>query len=485
MVEMNRRIRVKAARDAALAILLLALVVALAAPPGGRSQAPPADRLNVLFIAVDDLNNDLGAYGHPLVRSPNIDRLSQRGVRFDRAYNQFPLCSPSRVSLLTGLRPDTTRVFDLQTDFRANLPDVVTLPQLFKQHGYFTARVGKIFHYGVPGQIGTSGLDDPRSWHAVVNPRGRDKDEESKVINLTPPRPLGSALSFFQAEGADEEQTDGRAATEAIRLLEQNQDKPFFLGVGFYRPHTPYVAPKRYFEMYPLQSLKLPKDPPEDRADIPPAALWVKPPNYGLSEADQRQAIQAYYASITFMDQQVGRLLDALDRLGLAENTVVVLWSDHGYHLGEHGLWQKQSLFEESARVPLIVSAPGMRARGKGSSQLVELVDIYPTLAEICRLPAPKNLEGTSFRRLLDDPARKGKPAAYTQVRRGGGAAGEMFMGRSVRTERWRYTEWDGGKKGAELYDHQSDAREHRNLAHDPKHATAVAKMRRLLLGPR
>jgi arylsulfatase A-like enzyme len=438
---------------------------------------PTIDRRNVLFIATDDCGCALGCYGHPLVRTPNLDRLARAGVRFDRAYCQFPLCSPSRTSLLTGLRPDTTQVFDLQKHFRSVLPDVVTLPQLFQKHGYYAARVGKIYHYGVPGDIGTSGLDDPLSWHDVVNPRGRDKAEEALLTNHTPKRGLGSSLSFLATDGTDEEQTDGMGATEAIRLMESHRAEPFFLAVGFYRPHCPYVAPRSYFELYPLDQVPAPVFSPDEVHDVPPLALASTQPLpwFGVTDAQARESIRAYYAAISFMDAQVGRLLAALDRLSLREKTLIVFWSDNGYHLGEHGLWKKQSTFEESARVPLLFAGPGVTAAGQSCRRPVEFVDIYPTVADLCGLTAPTNLAGVSLRPLLANPEAPWDRPAYTQVDRGG------VPGHSVRTERWRYVEWDNGRQGGQLYDHTQDPQEQHNLAADPRHADVVREMQTLI----
>lgn len=452
----------------------LVCLAVLGAPRDGSAQT---QRPNVLLIMADDLNDDMGTFGHPRVKTPNLDRLAARGVRFDRAYTQFPLCSPSRVSLLTGLRPDATGVHDLVTDFRKNLPDVITLPQMFKREGYVAARVGKIYHYGNPGQIGTSGLDDPASWDHFVNPRGIDKDEETKVTNFTPTRGIGSTLAYYASPADDTEHTDGKVALETIALLEKYQDRPFFIGAGFYRPHCPFIAPAKYFDLHPLDGIAAP--PGAVSADVPAPAWFTTPPNWGLGEQAQRETIRAYYASISFLDANVGRLLDALDRLGLARNTIVVFISDHGYHLGEQGQWMKQTLFERSARAPLIIAGPGVAATGRASTRIVEFVDLYPTLAALTGLRPPAGLHGRSLAPLLKNPAARWDHPAITQVRRG--PAATPFFGYTIRTEKWRYTEWDGGKRGVELYDEVADPQELRNLAADPKHQKTARELQQQL----
>lgn len=432
-------------------------------------------RKNVLLIISDDLTCALGCYGNALARSPNVDALAARGVRFEHAYCQYPLCNPSRCSFMTGRRPDTTRVQDNGVNFRANLPDVITIPQHFQKAGYFAARVGKIYHYGVPGQIGTNGLDDGASWNQVVNPRGRDKDEEADVINLTPARPLGSALGWLQTEGTGEDHTDGKIADAAIKLLEDHKDGPFFIACGFFRPHVPCIASRNYFNLFPLDQIHIPHDTPETIAGIPPVALTCKPLNYGLDDEKLKVFTRAYMASTSLMDAQTGRVMAAMDRMHLTDKTVIVFISDHGWCLGEHGQWQKQLLFEESARVPMIILDPDTKMIGKVSNRPVELVDLYPTLADLCGLPAPAGAEGRSLRPLLQDPTASWDAPAYTQVVHG------KVNGRSVRTERWRYTEWNGGNAGAELYDHEADPKETRNLAKDEKHAATVAELQGLL----
>lgn len=467
-------------------VLLAGLLMVVAAP------LLAAEKLNVLFVVSDDLCPRLGCYGDPLVKSPNIDRLAARGVRFERAYCQFPLCNPSRASFLTGLRPDSTGVYENSTQFRKNVPDHVTLPQTFQKAGYFVARVGKLYHYGVPAQIGTDGLDDPPSWQERINPRGRDKDDEEKIFTLNPKAEgsarFGGTLSWLAADGEDAEQTDGLSATAAIKLMEQHRAKPFFIACGFYRPHTPYVAPKKWFDLYPLEKIKLPMLAANYKEGVPePAFLSSKKEQENISDDLRKQAIQAYHASTSFMDAQVGQLLDGLDRLKLADKTIVVFFSDHGYHLYEHGLWQKMSLFENSARVPLLISVPGSQHAGQVCRRTIELIDLHPTLAELCGLTLPSNLDGKSLKPLLDNPQATWDKPALTQVTRGtptmtnAPTTKPSIVGRSIRTERFRFTEWNNGDKGTELYDHDSDPGELKNLASDAAHAATVTTMRKEL----
>jgi iduronate 2-sulfatase len=450
----------------------LAALVISSAPWSSEPQKSP--RLNILFLTADDLNNDLGAYGAP-VRSPNIDKLAARGVRFDRAYAQFPLCSPSRSSFLTGRRPNATGVLTnpnasrpMSPHFREKLPQTITLPQLFRTNGWFAARVGKLYHYGVPLTIGTGALDDYSSWDLAINPRGRDREIHDRIFSLRPGQ-FGGTVSWLADAGRDAEHTDGIGAIEAVKLLERfkRNNESFFLAVGFYRPHTPYVAPKRYFDMYPTDGIELPRLSEADRTRTPPAAYRSALREQDAMTDDQRRAaIQAYRASTTFMDAQVGHVLDALDRLGLVDSTIVVFASDHGYHLADHGLWQKMSLFERSARVPLIIATPSAKARGAARG-LAELVDLYPTLADLAGLNPTVPLDGVSLAPMLRDPAATVKDAAFTQVRNG----------YSIRTDRWRYTEWEEGQQGSQLHDMSADPAEATNLADDARYAETVKEL--------
>lgn len=479
-------------------LFALLFVVAMPLSAANLRSASAADKLNVLYIASDDLCNRLGTYGDPLVKTPNLDKLAAKGIRFDRAYCQFPLCNPSRASFLTGLRPDHTTVYNNSRHFREQVPDAQTLPQTFQKAGYYVARVGKLYHYGVPTQIGTDGFDDKPSWMKTVNPKGRDKTDEAQITTLTPGQ-YGGTLSWMAAEGTDEEQTDGLIAAEVVKLLEEKQNESFFLACGFFRPHTPYVAPKKWFDLYPLENCTPVDLPSNYREGLPAGAFGShKKEQDAMTDRQRREAIQAYYASISFMDAQVGKLLDALDRLKLSDKTIVVFHSDHGYHLSEHGLWQKMSIWENSARVPLIVYAPQAKGSGKPCGRTVELVDLHATLADICGIAAPKT-DGDSLKPLLDDPNAAWSHAAYTQVTRGGAISqltpgspvpppqsqaqskGRGFQGRSVRTERFRYIEWDFGREGAQLYDYQTDPQEQKNLAADPALAATVKELSALL----
>lgn len=469
---------------AALATLVL---------PLSSAHAQGAKQKNVLFIVSDDLNNRLGCYGDRLVQTPNLDKLAARGTTFEKAYCAFPLCGPSRNSFLTGLYPNSTGIFLNGQIFRQTVPQQTSMPQWFRQHGYLAARIGKMYHYNVPNSIGTDGHDDPASWEIQMNPAGVDRTvEEPEIFSLLPGQ-FGGTLSWFASPREDRLHTDGLNAADANWVLERcakDRSRPFFLALGFFRPHTPYVSPKPYFDKYPAERMPLVQGVEEDRQDIPVPALGShKKEHDKLTDELRAKAIQAYCASISFMDAQLGQVVATLDRLGLAEDTVIVFTSDHGYHLGEHGLWQKMSLFEESARVPLLVVAPGL---GKGSrvQAPVSHVDMLPTLTELCGLPAPASAQGQSLVPMLRDASVKGRGWALTQVLRGAGGGrndvgtqGKRFFGYSLRTDRWRYTEWDEGRKGRELYDHQNDPKELTNLAEKPGHESTLEALAAQLHG--
>lgn len=456
-----------------------------------------ANKFNVLFIAVDDLRPEFGAYGKSYIHSPNFDRLAKRGVTFNRAYCQQAVCSPSRSSLLTGTRPDTTKVWDLATHFRTALPDVVTLPQHFKQHGYFVQGMGKLFH---------GGFDDPQSWSvAWTSPRtthgtyGLPENVaivQAKVAaskNAPKTDKAGRVRNYGPAfEGADVPDNtfhDGALAEMAVTAMRDcaKKDQPFWLGVGFIRPHLPFVAPKKYWDLYDPAKIQLapnpfrPKDSP-DYAVLPGGELrsYHGVPPGPIPDDFARQLKHGYYAAISYMDAQLGRVLDELDQLGLVEKTIIVLWGDHGWKLGEHAGWCKHSTVENDTNAPLIISVPGIESAGKRTDALAEFVDVYPTLAELCGLPLPNHLEGASLATVLRDPMKSVKSAAFSQYPRA--VNGRQLMGYSMRTDRYRFTRWvhrdDHSKLDAtELYDHQTDPQENLNIAGDAKNAALVARL--------
>jgi uncharacterized sulfatase len=429
--------------------------------------ADPERKLNVLFIVVDDLNNHLRCYGHPLVKSPNIDRLAARGVRFDRAYCQYPLCAPSRWSFLSGLRAETTGIYEFQTLLRSRIPDVVFLPQLFRENGYFTAGMGKVFH-------DTRQCDRDKSWDFYEDGKGEDEQEIAAVKKRYSYKEGERPFEWTRLDGPEEKTRDGITARKIARFMEEKAKagQPFFLAAGFHKPHLPWTAPGKFFDLYRNVTIAEPKEPPLEK--IPAIALMTEltgnPPPRSRTEA-----MAAYYACITFTDAQIGVLLDTLDNLKLWESTVVVLFSDHGYHLGDHnGLWAKLTTFEHAARIPLLIAAPGLQ-KGKASTAIVEAIDVYPTLVELCGLNKPQRLEGQSLAPLLKQADARWNKYARTMVHH------KDVVGKSVRTERWRYTEWGDGKQGAELYDHDSDPDEYHNLAGDPRYADRVMELKRLL----
>ncbi len=468
-------------------------------------------RKNVLLIAVDDLRPELGCYGASHIHSPNIDRLASEGVLFDRAYCQFALCNPSRTSLMTGMRPERIGVAGNHVHFRDEHPDIITLPQHFKQQGYHAAAIGKIYHGVFRAGESKSLWDtmgDPVSWSEPAirfGPRYYFTEEGitqgklayTQMYGVENPAPgeWTTKLVFGPMTEApdvsDNALYDGKVADTAVAKLAELKQKgqPFFLAVGFIKPHTPFVAPKKYWDLYDPADIDLADNPmlPQDAPSVAghtsgEVRRYTDQPKKGpFTDANQRRLKHGYYACISFVDAQVGRVLGELERLGLRENTVVLLYGDHGWHLGEHGLWGKVTNFEMATRAPLIISVPGTKS-DSGTQALVEFVDIYPTLCEAAGVPLPPHLDGVSLLPIVRAPKTPGKAAAFSQMGRG------TTMGYSVRTDRYRYTEWinqeDGAVEGRELYDHGRESSENVNIAGQPEHGETVKNLSDMLRAP-
>lgn len=460
--------------------ILLLCVVSLHA----YGQKKRVKKPNVLFIISDDLTTTaISSYENQASQTPNIDKLASEGVRYTRAYCQYPVCGPSRASFLSGYYPHATRTFGYVSG-RENIgPHRKMLPQVFKDNGYYTARVSKIFHMGVPGDIeeGSNGTDDEASWTERFNSQGPEwtAEGEAELVQGNPfglkPRRGGNVMTIVRAEGDDLIHSDGKTARTAVELIRKHKDKPFFLAVGFVRPHVPFVAPSKYFEPYPWQQTVLPPQVENDWDDIPEKGInYVTSLNAQMTPDQERKAISAYYASVAYMDAQVGEVLHTLKEEGLEDNTIVVFTSDHGYHLGEHRFWMKVSLHEESARVPLIIKVPGKAPAVCHS--MTELLDLYPTLTELAGLEVSPHLQGESLVRTLDDPTSTVREAAFSvHVWRDTHA----FL---LRTQKWAFIQYgEDGASGMELFDMEFDEKQFNNLAYYPRYQPIVDDFRRRL----
>jgi len=475
----------------------------------GGSSLEAADKPNVLLICVDDLKPLLGCYGDAVVKSPNMDRLAARGVRFERAYCNQAVCSPSRNALLVGLRPQSLGIYDLATNFRKVVPDAVTLPQYFKQHGYRTEAMGKLFH------VGHGNTEDPASWSVphfqaksigyALKENAAEETREGAFFENKSPTNLPRGAAYESADVADSVYGDGLVADEAVKRLlaaKQRPGEPFFLAVGFLKPHLPFCAPKKYWDMYDRSQFSLAtlREPPQAAPGYAPQFggelrnYKDMPATGAIPDETQRALIHGYHAAVSYMDAQLGRVIAALDETGLAKNTIIVLWGDHGWHLGDHGMWCKHTNYEQAARIPLIVVAPLVTSAQRKTTALVESVDLYPTLCELAGLPAPRGvngtaLDGTSFVNALREPG------SSSGVDRGESPAGSKEsiihvyprsgkIGRAIRTARHRLVEWkQPGAPAAsaefELYDYEADPLESKNLAREQPEV--VARLRTLL----
>lgn len=456
-------------------------------------RADDAPKLNVLMIAVDDLRPELNCYGATHIHSPNIDRLASEGVRFDRAYCQVAVCGASRASLLSGCRPETTNCWDYKTLLRSKMPKVLTLPQHVRNSGYETTFLGKVYH---------SGTDDPQGWSLKAAEWAPADKSKGKGYVKTPyykriPHPSNPKLKHGPSvenggDVPDDAYTDGHNADRAVKLLERfaTHDKPFFLAVGFIKPHLPFVAPGKYWDLYDRDTIQVP--PRDDVIDGVPYAgsTWGELKNYPdiprnvkyLDDAKSKELIHGYYASVSFMDAQVGKLLDALDKHDLRKNTIVVLWGDHGWYLGDFGDWCKHTNYEVATRVPLIVSAPGLPSK-QSTTGLTEFVDIYPTLCDLTGLKIPTHCQGRSFKPVLQNPQQSWKQAAFSQYNKSKPKVGPV-RGTSIRTSRFRYTEWRSRKTGKlediELIDFDNDPNATRNVAAEPKYESFLPELQKL-----
>ena len=468
-----------------LAFLTVLLAACSSSTPSSNTGDQPP---NVLFIAVDDLRPELGCYGQSQIISPNIDRLAQQGLLLERAYCQQAICAPSRISLLSGLRPDATGIYGLRKQLRDTLPNLVTLPRLFKDHGYETISLGKIYHHRYDDSLAWSqpAYRSEGNWAG----RGYLAPASVEVVNNHSDLGSGRGPAYEAADVPDSAYPDGQIAQRALAELNRLKDQPFFLAVGFVKPHLPFNAPRKYWDLYDSAAIALPMVT-EASQSAPDLAFtnWGELRNYhgipkegDLSEDLTRTLIHGYYACTSYTDALIGRLLDELDRLELRQNTIVVLWGDHGWKLGDYGDWCKHTNFTLDTRVPLLLSTPGMKEPGLRSRALVELVDVYPTLAELAGLPLPSHLQGTSMVPLLDQPDRPWKQAAFFQYPRAD------TMGYALRTDRYRFTRWQQRDSlrqvvALELYDHQNDSLETVNLASHPEYTRVVEELSTMLDG--
>lgn len=447
---------------------IIVLTVLFAACGNSKKQGQSAPQ-NVLFIVIDDLNTTVGCYGHPVIQTPNIDALARSGIKFNNAYCNFAVCGPSRGSFLTGIRPETLGILDNVTSLQSVLGERITMPNLFKQNGYHTVSIGKIFHGNHKGH------GDNKAWDECYNFEDTELGRQGEQRNMTNGK---IKWCYWQKrEGTDLDQQDGQNAQKAIEVINTKRDKPFFLALGFSKPHDPFVAPKKYFDLYPLE-------------DCDPAVLpdgWK--PAYEHSfhgnghkefmqfdEQDKREFLRSYYACTSFMDAQLGKVMKALKESGQMENTLIVFFGDHGYHLGEHDWWNKVTIYEKGLNAPFIIAGNTVRQKGVESDAMFEFIDIYPTLADVMDLEnTPGDLEGESFASLINNPTLPFRNEVYATTKRGD------MLGRMVKNRDWRYIEWDFGKKGRELYDQKNDPVEYKNLVERTEFTDVVSNMKKLL----